>query len=62
LWEDRSPDGVDEPAGRENGGKVGEAMHVGEEEMGVRCTREERRECYNGGLKGDNKERKMREE
>jgi hypothetical protein len=58
----RSSDDVDEPANREEGGKIGEVMHVREEEMGVRCTREERRECNSGGLKGDDKERKMREE
>ena len=30
--------------------------------MGVRCTRKKGRVCYNGDLKGDGKERKMREE
>ena len=62
LGKDRSSDDVDEPDGREEGGKGWRETHVGEEEMGVRCTREERRECYNGGLKGNDKERKMRKE
>ncbi len=39
----RSSDGVDDPDRREERGKVWREMHVGKEEMGVRCTREERR-------------------
>jgi hypothetical protein len=62
LGKYRSSDSVDKPDRREEGGKVGREMHVEEEEMGVRCTREEGGECYNGDLKGDDKERKMREE
>lgn len=64
LGKYRSSDGVDEPDRREEGGKVWREMHVGKEEMGVRCTREEGRVLQRrlGGLKGDNKEQKMREE
>jgi len=61
LGKDRSSGDVEEPDGREEGGKVWSEMHVKEEEMGVRCRQEERRGCYNGGLKGDDKERRMRE-
>lgn len=50
LGKYRSSDSVDEPDRIEEGGKVWREMHVGKEEMEVRCTREERRECYNGGL------------
>ena len=57
-----SSDGVHKPDRREEGGKVWSGTHVGKEEMGVRCTREKGRVCYNGDLKGDDKERKMREE
>jgi hypothetical protein len=56
LREDRSADDMDDGDGSEEGGKVWREMHDGEEEMGVRCTREERRECYSGGLKDDDKE------
>ena len=41
LGKDRSSSDMDEPDGREEGGEVRRQMHVGEEEMGVRCTREE---------------------
>jgi hypothetical protein len=50
LGDDRSADDMGDGGGSEEGGKVWREMHGGEEEMGVRCTREERRECYNGGL------------
>ena len=43
LGKYRSSDGVGDPDRRDEGGKVWREMHVGEEEMGVRCTREEGR-------------------
>ena len=43
LGKYRGSDGVDDPDRREEGGKVWREMHVGEEEMGVRCTQEEGR-------------------
>jgi hypothetical protein len=43
LGKDSGPGDVDEGYGREERGEVRGEMHVGEEEMGVRCTREEER-------------------
>jgi len=45
LGKYRSSDSVDKPDRREEGGKVGGETHVGEEEMGVRCTREREEGC-----------------